>query len=219
MPAPLTREVPSILVSELYTKGSPRPGVQVTRTFETTSHWRLRARVTPLDDDVVARIDRLLLVDYSGPVLERWARVEWQPWRFGSRRAWVLCSLCGARCLRFYLYRGATLFGSIACGGCASVRYRSQDASPADRLVLKIDSLRSRLGGPPTRGQLGIPWPARPETMQFRIYVSWLEKLDRLEARLADELGVPFPLAADDTARQVLGWERRGQATADELGE
>jgi len=66
VPAPLTREVPSILVSELYTKGSPRPGVQVTRTFETTSHWRLRARLTPLGDDVVARIDRLLPQETGG---------------------------------------------------------------------------------------------------------------------------------------------------------
>lgn len=88
MPAQLSREVPSILVSELYAKGSPRPDPLVVRTFVTTSNWHLRATLTPLEDDVVALIERLPLADYEGRVLERWARVEWQPWRFGSRRPW-----------------------------------------------------------------------------------------------------------------------------------
>lgn len=130
MPAQLTREEVSVLVSELYMRGSLRPDAQVVRTFETMSHWRLRATLTPLENDVVARIERLPLVDHGGRVFERWARVEWQPWRFGSRRAWVLCALCGARCSRSYLYRGATLYGSIACGvapACAiAVRMRAR---------------------------------------------------------------------------------------------
>jgi len=191
----------------------------VERTFETMSHWRLRATLTPLENDVVARIERLPLVDHGVRVFERWARVEWQPWRFGSRRAWVLCALCGARCLRFYLYREGLLHGSIACRGCASVRYRSQDASPADRLVLKIDSLRSRLGGRPTRGQLGHPWPVRPATMQYLPYLRALEELERLEVGLADELGVPLPVVADDPARQVLAQLRRAQTIEEKPGE
>ena len=87
MPAQLTRDEVSVLVSELYTRGSPRPDAHVVRTFETTGHWRLRATLTPLENDVVARIERLPLIDHRGRVLERWARVEWQPWRFDLNRS------------------------------------------------------------------------------------------------------------------------------------
>src|SRR5687767_11000505 len=89
--APLTRPVASVLVSELYTQGAARLDADVVRTFETTNHWRFRARLVPFENDVVVGMERLQRYTHANSKFERYARVEWQPWRFGSRRPWVLC--------------------------------------------------------------------------------------------------------------------------------
>jgi hypothetical protein len=137
VPAELVHEHPSILVSELYEKGAPRAVVMERQLL--TPDGPLKVMITP-GEDAVTSVAVWPRGQQRPQRVARRAKVEWQPWRFGSRRPWVHCEWCGRRCSRLFLAL-QVLAGSLLCHKCAGVRYRSQDLSRRERL---IQSARNR---------------------------------------------------------------------------
>ncbi len=129
-----------------------------------------------------------LLIYHDGA--ETWVELTYSDQYLGGRRSWFLCPQCDRRCA--ILYRR---HGDLACRECHDLAYESQRLSRSDRLTLRAQRIRHRLGG---SGNLSKPFPERPRGMHRRTYARWSEKglaaeqaalgamhvwLDRMKAR------------------------------------
>jgi hypothetical protein len=146
----------------------------------------------------------------SSDRVERRARVEWQPWRFGSRRPWVCCQWCGRRCLRLFLAT-EELVGSLICHSCAGVRYRSQDLTSMDRLFGRRDSILNKLGVEAPGGELVVRIPRRPKGMHYRTYDRLIDELFEIEDQLELEQQTLAENALARFRTRLLNLERRTQ--------
>ncbi len=105
-----------------------------------------------------------VILDYrtgSGEDMRYQVAVEWTPCNYGGQRPWFLCPDCGRRV--------AILYGGLRflCRGCSGLRYLSQRGGPADRLLLKTQRIRERLGGSASTAE---PFPGKPKGMHCRTY-------------------------------------------------
>ena len=99
------------------------------------------------------------------------------PCRFGGLRAWFVCpggvSPCGRRVTKLYL--GGTYF---LCQRCHGLGYQSQQMGQWDRMLRKVEKIRSRLGAPPGSSAL----PAKPKGMHRSTYQQLLRQAEEAEA-------------------------------------
>ena len=102
--------------------------------------------------------------------------VEWTPGTFGGKRWWFSCPRCWTRCAVLY---------SWLCRRCFGGRYRSELASPHDRLLLRAIKIRKRLGQ--TTGGVIVPFPERPKFMHHRTYLRLKAECIELEQRFFGE--------------------------------
>ena len=93
---------------------------------------------------------------------ETWVELTYTDQHLGGRRSWFLCPGCDRRCA--ILYRR---HGDLACRKCHDLSYESQRLSRSDRLTLRAQRIRHRLGG---SGNLSKPFPERPSGMHRRTY-------------------------------------------------
>ena len=136
-------DIPHILVSELYQKGTPCSH-PIIRIADLAERGRVTASIRAAPEQVIS----LARIDGDGKPAQTYERsndVEWRPWRFDSRRPWVQCGFCLKPCARLFIAT-RTLAGSLICGKCARVRYASQDFIPMDRIGARQQRIRERLG-------------------------------------------------------------------------
>lgn len=94
------------------------------------------------------------------------------PCNFGGERRWFLCPGCGRRC--------RILRTGLRCNTCVAGRHRSEILSVPDRMLLKAQKLRRRLG---QLGQMqGMPIPPKPPRMRWHTYLRMRTEIDHLEA-------------------------------------
>jgi hypothetical protein len=104
---------------------------------------------------------------------DQWQDVEqrlllsWTACNFGGRRPWLICG-CGQRVAIVYLR-----CGFFACRRCHKLNYASQHESTWGRGILRMQSIRLRLGGDPS---LAAPFPAKPKGMHWRTYERWRQR-------------------------------------------
>ena len=67
--------------------------------------------------------------------------LDWVPCRFGGRRAWFICPVCGRRC-------GSLFIGDegFACRSCGGLTYWTTRDDPFYRDLRRADRVRERLG-------------------------------------------------------------------------
>jgi hypothetical protein len=179
---------PSILVSELYAKGAPIRDVLVERVLPTVE-GRLKAILVPGEHEVTTVVIWPPGSDTPDRI-ERRAQVEWQAWRFNSRRPWVCCSWCSRRCSRLFLATGA-LAGSLLCIKCAGDRYLSQNLTPLERLQARREEIVEELGSEPTtfdkRYRYFVPRPKGMHLRRFFLLINELEAIEEELERLRQE--------------------------------
>ena len=115
----------------------------------------------------------------SGLTVRRGQLQDWieliytdQP-NLGGRRAWFRCGQCERRCRLLYSRDGA-----LACRVCHGLAYASQRARREDRLIVRAQAIRLRLGG---TANLTAPFPERPKHMHRSTYAQWREKAEAAE--------------------------------------
>jgi hypothetical protein len=92
-------------------------------------------------------------------------RLETTRPNFGGLRWWFLCPVTGRRVVVLYLPgKGGTVFASRQASGLA---YRSQRASPEDRVVERSLKARTKLGVA-DQNMLNMPYCPRPKWMRRR---------------------------------------------------
>lgn len=115
-----------------------------------TSQW-LRGGEITASIQVVIESDRIILSYRHQPIGGEWqdkryaVLLDWTPYRYGGKRAWLRCPAVG--CGR----RVAILYGSgvFACRHCYQLAYPSQREANYDRLARKADEIREKLGWEP----------------------------------------------------------------------
>jgi hypothetical protein len=95
---------------------------------------------------------------HDGQVLE----IVWQPWHFGGRRASILCP-CGRRVRKVF----AGEFGPWRCRHCYDLDYETRQVVPWNRMLIKAQNFRLRLGG---TSSIFDPFPPRPKGFHRRRY-------------------------------------------------
>ena len=97
-----------------------------------------------------------------------WVGLEYTDQHLGGRRPWFQCPACGRRCALLYEQHE-----KLSCRVCRGLAYRSQRCNREDRIRLKAQKIRQRLGG---SANLLIPFPERPKGMPRRTYRYWRDK-------------------------------------------
>jgi hypothetical protein len=174
---------PSILVSELFAKGAPRPTAMVERELP-TAEGVLKVMLAADESYVTAVVIWPPGSKRPGHRVERRAQVEWQPWRFESRRPWILCPSCDKRCSLVFLSTTEPA-GALLCRRCAGVRYRSQNYNERERLLARRDEILGKLGDRQGGGELEVHVPRRPRGMHWGRYDALVEELAEVQDRLA----------------------------------
>jgi hypothetical protein len=94
------------------------------------------------------------------------------PTQFGGWRTWFQCPGCRRGCRVLYG------FNCLRCRKCRGLKYQSQYARPAFRLLDRAYKIRRRLG---KAGSSGEPLPPKPRYMRWRTYLRLERLVDRLE--------------------------------------
>lgn len=101
---------------------------------------------------------------------------------YGGQRTWFCCPRpgCGRRVAVLYL-----ALSGIACRKCLDLRYVSQRHRAGNRALHNARKIRALLGA---SMNLLSPLPAKPEGMRSKTYARLMEKAEKAETRLFDEL-------------------------------
>lgn len=117
------------------------------------------------------------------------------PCHYGGSRSWLVCPRygCGRRVLSLYLVGDLFL-----CRHCHKLGYESQQVVQWDRLTLKADKIRDRLGW-----EAGILNGAgvRPKGMHWRTYWRLWSEHNRLVGGICAAMNQRFNLGMDDPLR------------------
>jgi hypothetical protein len=114
---------------------------------------------------------------------------------FGGSRSWLVCPSvgCGRRVASLYMVGGLFL-----CRHCHQLGYESQQVVQWDRLTLKADKIRARLGL--EAGILnGTGW--KPKGMHWRTYWRLYAEHERLVGGICAAMNQRFKLGLDDPLR------------------
>ncbi len=117
--------------------------------------------------------------DEHGQLGKLYVPFSFTPTKFGGWRAWFRCPGCGQRCRVLY---GVN---SFRCRKCRRLKYQSQYATPAFRLLERARKIRCRLGKPGASCDpmpSGDPMPPKPRYMRWRRYRRLEQLVWRLEA-------------------------------------
>ena len=87
---------------------------------------------------------------------------DWTVCNYGGKRAWLLCPNCNRRVAVLY---GASRY--FLCRHCYNLTYKSQQVQRYDRLMMKAQAIRERLGG---SINLAMPFPDKPKAMHWKTY-------------------------------------------------
>lgn len=101
----------------------------------------------------------------------------------GRERLWFLCPGCGRRV--------AILFGGkyFRCRRCLGLVYKSQQVSPPERALSRIQRNRTKLGGIPS---LLASFPPKPRYMRWSKYFRMMEEDKKVVSQYFDELEISF---------------------------
>ncbi len=91
---------------------------------------------------------------------------------YGGVRLWFRCPSCGYRVAVVY-----NIGNGFACRKCNDLAYDSCNMSEQDRVLLKYNKLKQKLGGEP-----GIiaPMPERPKGMHHKTYERLRDEIEML---------------------------------------
>lgn len=87
--------------------------------------------------------------------------ISWEACRFGGRRPYFHCPVCGRRVLHLH---GISRY---LCRKCNNLSYPSQRESPVDRAFRRANGIRHRLDGEPGTANA---FPMKPKHMHWRTY-------------------------------------------------
>jgi hypothetical protein len=127
-------------------------------------------------------------------------RITHLPWHFGGQRAYFLCD-CERRVGKLYSSPGHPW----RCRKCYQLAYATRQASPRQRLILKGQKIRERLGG-----ELGVlcPFPNKPKGMHWRRYDRLRHQHDQA---VRDSLGTLTAFANRMASRLAAHTAARGR--------
>jgi hypothetical protein len=148
-------------------------------------HWLISdsktasLKVKVESDDRVRLIYRVRMPGKRWRQLERPVSMVWDSCRFGGRRPWFICPICGRSMAVLYL--GGASPVDFCCRVCARLKYTSQRGGPRLRSTRKLEKIRRQLGG---SGSLDEPFPDKPRTMQWKRYLRIWETAVQVEEEL-----------------------------------
>lgn len=137
------------------------------RGDEETGSIRLRA-----DDGGIVLMYRTRPWGGEWEDVEQRVSLSYTSANFGGERPWFVCPHCHRRCGK--LYGGSRFY----CRKCWGLTYASQRERPHDRLLTRVQDLRTRLGGSPNMLEL---FPEKPKGMHWRTYDRLRRQHDALE--------------------------------------
>lgn len=143
-----------------YLTSGRRSSVRWTRRGEETGNIGLRAESGQLVLVYRSRSHGGEWEDVEEPI-----RLTWMDCNYGGQRPWFICP--GAHCGR----RVGKLYGAgkyFLCRHCYNLAYESQREQPRDRLLRKVQGIRSRLGGSMSTID---PFPRKPKGMHWKTYM------------------------------------------------
>lgn len=144
--------------------------------------WQWKRNGAPLAEIRIACTDSGLVLAYrsrtnGGPWqdVEIAVPVRWVPCRFGGKRPFLCCPMCGRSVVKLWV------FGATACRDCHGLTYPVQAEREDDRLARRANKIRMRLGEEPG---LSFPFPRRPKGMHRRTYDRLAQEVFDIEWRL-----------------------------------
>lgn len=153
-------------------------------------------------EELEIRLDmrRLYLAGFSSLKIDG-ARVKivTTPCNFGGERRWFICPGCDRRCVVLYKW--------LRCRICLRARYRLEAYAPVDRMLLRAQRLRRKLGQEnPNTIQ---PMPAKPHRMRSSTYMRAISKIRDLEYRAACVLDARLNSGrtSNGASAGVPGWQ------------
>lgn len=167
-------------IHELKKKGFLKPGTNIT-----TSWSRNGQKYASIGGTVT---EKGLMMNYTvnGEAVCYEVPFTWTECNYGGERPWFQCPKCYARIAVIYLKDKYFL-----CRKCQDLSYESQRVSDSDRMALKANRIRERLGG--DAGMLNL-FPDKPKGMHWKTYYELKRKAERAEmitwGKWAEDLGV-----------------------------
>jgi hypothetical protein len=180
---PVGKDIPTILVSELYGKSAPIFPFPVVREWwlaDGSKQVLVMMRVeTDSGDTVACRSTRMARDGSITDGAEFQIAVEWTPCNYGGRRPGFRCprESCERPARKLYL-QGMHLL----CRRCAGLKYVSQRLGPQERRLVRIEAIRAKLG-PDFHGV-----PSRPPGMGRAEYLRLRAQLAKVQERFFDDL-------------------------------
>lgn len=157
---PTTADIPRINVNSLNKAGALRDG------FTGAFRWNFVEGRSSVIYRASSNHIVLSRAGASQPYTEE-VFIIWEPCRFGGRRPFFTCPVCGRRTLHLYC------LGYFACRECHDVSYPSQRERESDRAQRRANKIRVRLGGEPGWHNL----PRRPKGMHRGTYLNLIGKI------------------------------------------
>ncbi|MEP7200344.1 MAG: hypothetical protein ABI874_11040, partial [Chloroflexota bacterium] len=142
------------------------------------------AVVSRLEESVIV----LMIVRDDERTVQK-VRLSWSACRFGGRRAWLHCPLCGRRVFKLYYYpHTVNAHGEhvhyFACRHCYPTTYQLRNERDKYFWQMKrIGKIQKRLGG---SDDYAADFPDKPKWMRWRTYERMVRAVDEACAR-ADE--------------------------------
>ena len=169
-------------INRLHRGGELRPGCW--------SSWTWSLRGQPTGSISVWAENGHVRLSYQSSVgegqwetIEQCVRIEWTPCHFGGARPWFCCPGigCGRRVGKLY-----GVGADFLCRHCHHLAYESQRENRAFRALRRAQTLRIRLGG---SGSMGELFPEKPKGMHWRTYDRLRHRAQEAEERQFAFLG------------------------------
>ena len=185
--------ISSISVLDFVRKGVLR---ECSVTASTVINGRaLTARFEPAPESLT-----IVVEDDTGPIERHLLPLARTPCNYGGDRVWFRCPKCVRRSVVLY-----QADAGYACRRCLGLAYRSQHEAPGNRMTLRAQRIRRRLGG---TSDLSLPFPPRPPGMWSATYLRLRTHSEALVVRALLCWGRSIATAAAEKAN-------RGRSRAD----
>lgn len=136
-------------------------------------YWNIHGKTNTIN--VLAESGRIVLIYRTGGEdIRQSVEIQYTACNYGGRRPWFICPgvVKGVACRR----RVGNLFGGgkwFLCRYCYNLAYQSQRETRENRLLIKAQKIRERLGG---STDMALDFPDKPKGMHWKTYWDLLDR-------------------------------------------